>query len=186
LVAAEESRAMNKEKSVFRIILVLSIIIALLVVVLNERVIPAPDNYPAFINHLPKVHALLNGICFVLLLFSYRAIRAGKIAVHKKINLTAFGLSALFLLSYVTYHYLAGDTKFGGTGTIKSIYFVVLISHIVLAAVVLPLVLWSFYLGLKDQRSRHKKVVRWSFPVWLYVTLTGVVVYLMLSPYYTN
>jgi putative membrane protein len=175
---------MKKDKVVFRIILVLSIIITLLVVILNERIIPAPASYPGFIDHLPKLHALLNGSCFILLLISLRAIKRGNVELHKKINLTAFALSALFLLSYVTYHYLSGDTKFGGTGTIKAVYLVILLTHIVFAALVLPLILWSFYLGLQDQRAKHKKVVKWAYPIWLYVTFTGVVVYLMLSPYY--
>lgn len=176
---------MENEKRVFRIILAISIIVALLVVVLNEKILPRPESYPSFINHLPKLHAFLNGSCFVLLLLSLRAIKSGNIALHKKLNLTAFALSALFLISYVTYHYLAGDTKYGGEGVLRSIYFFILITHIVLAALVLPLILWSFYLGLKDKRVKHKKVVRWSYPIWLYVTFTGVVVYLMLSPYYS-
>jgi putative membrane protein len=176
---------MQNEKTVFRIILIVSILVTLLVVVLNEKIIPAPANYPSFINHLPKLHALLNGSCFVLLIFSLRAIKSGKVSGHKKLNLTAFALSALFLLSYVTYHYLAGDTKYGGEGVIKTIYLFILLTHIVLAALVLPLILWSFYLGLQDNRVKHRKVVRFSYPIWLYVTFTGVVVYLMLSPYYS-
>lgn len=176
---------MKRDKIVFRIILALSIIVALLVVVLNEKILPRPDSYPAFVNHLPKLHAIINGTCFVLLLFSLRAIRGGNIGLHKKINLTAFFLSALFLVSYVTYHYLAGDTKYGGEGMLRGIYFVILISHILSAAIVFPLILWSFYLGLQDNREKHRKVVRWSYPIWLYVTFTGVLVYLMLSPYYT-
>jgi len=174
----------GREKFVFRLILGVSILVSLLVLVLNERFIPAPESYPNFINHLPKLHALLNGSCFVLLLLSLRAIKSGKVDLHKKINLTAFALSALFLLSYVTYHYLAGDTKYGGSGMIKTVYLIILATHIICAAVALPLVLWSFYLGLQDNRAKHRKVVRWSYPIWLYVTLTGVIVYLMLSPYY--
>lgn len=176
---------MENEKRVFRLVLAISVLVTILVFVLNEKVIPAPENYPSFINHLPKLHAILNGSTFVLLLLSLRAIRSGNVPLHKKLNLTAFGLSAVFLISYVTYHYLAGDTKYGGEGFMRSVYFFILITHIVLAAITLPLVLWSFYLGLKDDRTRHRKVVRWSYPIWLYVAFTGVLVYLFLSPYYS-
>lgn len=104
--------------------------------------------------------------------------------MHKRINLTAFALSALFLISYVLFHYLHGDTIFPKESPWRLIYLVILISHIVLAAVVLPLILFSFYLGLKNEVTRHRKLVRYTFPIWVYVTLTGVLVYLMISPYY--
>jgi len=126
------------------------------------------------------------------------AIKKRNIALHKKLNLTAFILSTVFLLSYVTAHYFIPDTKYGdvdhdgimsaaesaAVSGIKPVYVVILLSHIFLAIVVLPLVLMSFYYGLTDQREKHKKLTRFSYPIWLYVTVTGVVVYLMVSPYY--
>ena len=126
------------------------------------------------------------------------AIKRGNITLHKKLNLTAFALSALFLISYVTAHYFIPDTKFGdadhdgimsatesaSVSGIKPWYLVILLSHIFLAVIVLPLVLLSFYYGLTDQRVKHRRITRFSYPVWLYVTITGVVVYFMISPYY--
>ncbi len=126
------------------------------------------------------------------------AIKKRNIALHKKLNLTAFALSSLFLVCYVTAHYFIPDTKFGdvdhdgimsasesaAVSGIKPVYIIILLSHIFLAAIVLPFVLLSFYYGLTDQREKHKKITRISYPVWLYVTITGVVVYMMVSPYY--
>jgi putative membrane protein len=127
------------------------------------------------------------------------AIKKRNITLHKKLNLTAFALSALFLICYVTAHYFIPDTKYGdldhdgimsddesaAVKGIKPFYLVILLSHILLAAIVLPFVLLSFYYGLTDQREKHRKITRISYPMWLYVTITGVVVYLMISPYYS-
>jgi putative membrane protein len=133
---------------------------------------------------LPKLNALLNATCSVLLLLSFYFIKKKQINIHKRINITAFCLSALFLISYVTYHWLANETSFPKDNPLRPIYLFILISHIFLAAIVLPLVLFSFYRGLNMQVPKHKKIVRWSFPIWLYVTVTGVIVYFMISPYY--
>lgn len=174
----------NNEKLVFRIISGVSILVFLLVILLNKRIFPVPQEIPTFAYFLPKLNALINGTCFVLLILTLYFVKKKRFDIHKRINITAFFLSALFLISYVVYHYLVPETTFGGTGTAKSIYYFILITHIVLAAIVLPLVLLSFYYGLEDNRAKHRKIVRWSYPIWLYVTLTGVLVYLLLSPYY--
>jgi putative membrane protein len=169
-----------------------------LVTILNQKWIPHPDTFPNFIYKLPMLNATLNGTCSILLIFSLMAIKRGNIALHKKLNLTAFVLSALFLISYVTAHYFIPDTKYGdvdhdglmsvaesaAVSGIKPIYVIILLTHIFLAIVVLPMVLLSFYYGLTDQREKHKKLTRFSYPIWLYVTITGVVVYWMISPYY--
>ncbi len=104
--------------------------------------------------------------------------------MHKRINLTACVLSTVFLLSYVLFHSFGVETRFPAEHPYRSLYLVVLSTHILLAAIVLPLVLLSLYRGLTNQVSLHKKIVRWSYPIWLYVTISGVVVYLMISPYY--
>lgn len=171
---------------VFRLVFAVSILVFVLVVILNKKIIPPPDHVPAFVYHLPKLHALINGTCSLLLICSFIAIKRKKISLHKKLNLSAFFLSALFLISYVTYHYMAGDTTFPKGNPLRPIYFFILISHVILAAVVLPLVLLSFYYGLQENIVKHRKLVRWSFPIWLYVCITGVVVYVMISPYYTH
>jgi len=103
---------------------------------------------------------------------------------HKKINILTFVLSTIFLLSYVTYHWLSEETKYPLDNPMRPLYLGILISHIILAATVLPMILLSFWYGLSNQVQKHRKLVRFTFPIWLYVTITGVVVYLMISPYY--
>ena len=172
------------EKGVFRLVLFISVLVFLLVVLLNERIFPVPDSFPIFIYKLPLVNACINATVAILLLFSLGAIRQKKINRHKATNLSAFGLSALFLISYVTYHYFVGHTVFGGEGAIETFYKIVLWTHIPLAAIVLPLILISFYYGLTNKIVQHKKLVRFTYPIWLYVAITGVLVYILISPYY--
>lgn len=174
------------DKVVFRIVLALSIVVFLVVVILNRKLIPPPDEIPSFIYALPLFNATINGTCSMLLIVSYMAIRQKNVSLHKRLNLSAFFLSSLFLVSYILYHYMAGDTTYPKDNPLRPLYLTILISHIILAAVVLPLILMSFYYGLKNNIEKHRKLTRWSFPVWLYVTITGVVVYLMISPYYSH
>lgn len=188
----------SNEKAVKWTVYIATVVVCLLVTVLNQKWIPHPDTFPTFIYDLPMLNAILNGTCSLLLIVSLAAIKKRKIDLHKKLNLTAFLLSTLFLLSYVTAHYFIPDTKYGdvdhdgimsaleseAVSGIKPFYVIILLSHIFLAIVVLPMVLLSFYYGLTDQREKHKKLTRFSYPIWLYVTVTGVVVYLMISPYY--
>lgn len=188
----------QNDKTVFKIVLAVSALICVVVVVLNQKLIPVPDTFPSFIYKLPLLNAFLNGSCSVLLIASLWAIKKRNIELHKKLNLTAFLLSSLFLISYVTAHYFIPDTKFGdvdhngileemelaAVSSIRPVYLVILLSHILLAVVVLPMILLSFYYALKDDRVKHKKITRFSYPIWLYVTVTGVVVYALISPYY--
>jgi putative membrane protein len=173
-----------QDRLFFRIAIILSVVVALLVVVLNRKVIPRPDVTPDFIYFLPKLNALLNGTCSVLLLISLYFIKQRKIDAHKNTNIVTFFLSTLFLLSYVLFHYFVDDTTFPSDNPLKPLYLTILIPHIILAALVLPLILLSFYHGLKMNVSKHKKLVRFAYPIWLFVTVSGVVVYLMISPYY--
>lgn len=136
------------------------------------------------VSRLPAFHALLNGSTAVLLSIGLVLIRSDRPRAHRRVMLTAFLLSCVFLISYVIYHSQAPDTAYGGMGWVRPVYFFVLISHIVLAPVVLPLALYTVLRGLRSELSRHRRVARWTFPVWLYVAVTGVVVYLMMSPYY--
>lgn len=172
------------EKTVFRIVLSLSVVVFLVVVILNQKVLPRPEVLPVFATFLPKLNAIINAACTILLILSYRAIRRKDIATHKQLNLLTFCLSALFLVSYVTYHWMANETKFPIDNPLRPVYLAILISHIILAAVVLPLVLISFWYGLNNKVVQHRKITRFSFPIWLYVTITGVIVYFMISPYY--
>lgn len=174
----------SKEKLVFRIIVALSTVVFLLVLILDSKILPRPQPMPDFARHLPLLNAMINGTCAVLLLLSLKAILAKNVQRHKKINLITFVLSTIFLLSYVTYHWLAEETKYPLDHPMRPLYLGILISHIILAAIVLPMILLSFWYGLSNQVAKHRKLVRFTFPIWLYVTITGVVVYLMISPYY--
>lgn len=172
------------DKLIFRLITGVSIFVFVLVIVLNRKIIPVTIPTPDFVYFLPKLNAFINGTCCILLLLSLYFIRKKEIQIHKRLNLTAFLLSTIFLVSYIIFHYFVKETTYGGVGGIKVIYYIILISHIILAAIVLPLILLSFHSGIQLQVERHRKLVRWSYPVWLYVTITGVIVYLMISPYY--
>jgi len=129
---------------------------------------------------LADIDAILNGIAFVLICAGLIAIKRGNVALHKKLMLSAVGCSALFLACYLTYHLTCEPVTFQGEGAIKTVFFVLLITHIVLAAVQVPLILRTVYLGLKDRRMTHKKWAKITTPIWLYVSVTGVVIYLML------
>lgn len=173
------------DKLYFRIVITLSIVVFLAVLVLNRKWLPRPDVMPAFVVFLPGLNAIINGTCSALLLVSLYFIKQRNIAAHKTTNIITFALSSVFLVSYVTYHYFANETIFPTDNPLRPVYLTILISHIILAASVLPLVLLSFYHGLLMNVERHKKLVRWTYPIWLYVTVTGVIVYLMISPYYS-
>ncbi|RYZ99407.1 MAG: DUF420 domain-containing protein [Sphingobacteriaceae bacterium] len=186
------------DKFIFRFVAAVSIFVLLVVLILYSKVVPTPALIPAWMYFLPTLNAIINGACSVLLLISLYFIKQKNITAHKRTNVVAFCLSALFLVSYILFHWIAPDTRFADfngdgiasdiekaqVGGIRYVYYVILLTHIVLAAVVLPLILLSFYRGLQMQVEKHRKLVRWAYPIWLYVTVTGVVVYLMISPYY--
>ena len=187
------------DKFIFRFVAVVTVVVILVVIVLNRHIIPGPAVTPAFTPYLPMLNAFINGTCTVLLLLSLYYIKQGNIAVHKRLNILTFCLSAIFLVSYILFHYLMqrdtiygdinGDGKVLGNeitqyGTLRTIYLTILTPHIILAAGVLPLILLSFHRGLQMQVEKHRKLVRWAFPIWLFVTVSGVVVYLMIKPFY--
>jgi putative membrane protein len=130
------------------------------------------------------INAVVNSIIAVTLVAALIAVKNKKFMLHKKLMFAALILSILFLVSYIAHHLLAGETKFGGVGTIKTIYYFVLITHIILAAVILPFILFTAYRGLTAEFTMHKKLARITWPLWFYVAVTGPIVYLMISPYY--
>jgi putative membrane protein len=136
------------------------------------------------VTFLPKLHALLNSLTAVALLMGYNFIKKGNIRYHRFAMVTAIVLSAFFLISYVTYHYQAAPTSYGGVGILRPIYYFILITHIILAAIIVPFVLLSVYFAWSNQIARHRRISQWTFPLWLYVAVTGVVVYFMIAPYY--
>lgn len=155
------------------------VLVALLMSVPNLVTVDGVD-----FSMLPAFHALINGTCTILLIAGYVFIRRRQIAMHKLAMVSTFMLSTVFLLSYVTYHANVPSTSFGGTGAIRWVYFFILITHIILAAVILPLALYTIVRAWRGEFSKHKSIARITLPLWIYVTATGVVVYLMISPYY--
>jgi len=137
----------------------------------------------AWVAQLPALNALLNTTSTILILLGFRAIKRRDFIKHMKLMLTAFITSSLFLISYLVYHNFTGHTPFPGEGWIRPVYFFILITHIILSAFVVPLVLTSFYLAYSGKFKTHRKVSKWTFPVWLYVSVTGVVIFFMLNAY---
>ena len=176
------------DKLISRIITAISIFVLVVVVILQSKILnifPQKEAIPSWVFSLPMLNAIINGTCSILLLLSLYFIKKKDIKTHKNLNILTFILSALFLVSYIIFHATRIKTTYGGVGAIRTVYYIILITHIILAAIVLPLVLFSFQKGLQMKVEQHRKLVRWTYPIWLYVTVSGVIVYLMISPYYS-
>jgi len=132
------------------------------------------------VHDLPAVNATLNGISGILLVVAYALIRARRIQQHRKVMIAAFAASSLFLVCYVVYHAQVGSVRFTRQGFVRPIYFTILVTHVVLAAVVLPMAIITLSRGLKGRYPQHRRIARWTFPIWLYVSITGVLVYVLL------
>jgi putative membrane protein len=164
------------------IILLVSVLIPLLVAFLYF--IPKTDLLKVNLNFLPLVNAIINGTTSVLIILAVLSVKKGNKNLHKRIMLTALFLSVCFLVSYVLYHSTHESTKFGGQGFIKYVYYFILLTHILLSVIIVPLVLITLSRALAEKFDKHKKIARITFPLWLYVTVSGVLVYLLISPYY--
>ena len=136
------------------------------------------------VSDLPAVNATLNGTSAVLLILGFCLIRQRNMTAHKLCMLAAFGTSTLFLISYLVYHFQVGSVRFGGTGWARALYFSILSTHTILAAVIVPLVLVTLSRALNERFDRHRRIARWTLPLWLYVSVTGVVIYWMLYRLY--
>ena len=136
------------------------------------------------VSELPRFHARINGVTTLVLGLGFIAIRNGQVNIHLRLMSLSFVLSCLFLASYVIYHSQASPTHFSGEGWVRPVYFSVLLSHISLAVVVLPMALFTISRALRGELDRHRTIARWTLPIWMYVTLTGVLVYWMMLPYY--
>ena len=169
----EESKKYNK------IIVVLSIAIPLVVAALFG--VKLDIEIPVF---LPPIYAGTNAVTAIILIIALWAIKSKNIELHKRLMKTAIIFSVLFLVLYVLYHMTSDSTSFGGEGVMKYIYYLVLISHILLSIVVIPFVLITYVRGITNDIQRHKKIARITWPLWLYVTISGVIVYFMILPYY--
>ncbi len=174
---------MMRERQVLRGIYALSAVLVAAVAVIYN--LPKAEHVPDFVPWLPRLNAGINTVCTIFLICSFAAIKRGRVELHKRLNIATFALSALFLMSYVTFHTFGVETRFPADNPWRPIYLFILITHIVLAAVVLPLVLATFYRGLAGPVAAHRRIARWTLPIWLYVTVTGVIVYLMISPHYS-
>ena len=177
-----QADVINKDRNYLILIFGVSLIVFALVLILSQ--LPQAEIIPWYVKYLPKLNATINATCSIILITSYFAIKKRNIQLHKRLNISAFILSSVFLMSYVIFHSFGIETKFPVENPLRPLYLVILISHIILAAGVLPLILIAFYRGLSYHVEKHRKIVKWAFPVWLYVTISGVVVYLMISPYY--
>jgi len=144
------------------------------------------DEVKASLYILPKLNAYFNGTAFLCLIGAFVAIKNKNIKVHRAFTTTALALSILFLVSYVAFHLTTESTKFGGEGWIRTVYFIILVSHILLSTGIIPLVLFTYVRGLGMQVEKHRKIAKITWPIWLYVTATGVIVYWMISPYYPH
>lgn len=173
-----------KEAKYKKIIIVLSIIIPLAVAALFLVNLKKLGFDVEPLTFLPPIYATINGITAVLLIAAVIAIKKGNKKLHEQLNTTAISCSLLFLVLYITYHMTSDSTKFGGEGFIKYLYLFILFTHIVLSIVVIPFVLITFMKAKLGKFPEHKKIAKRTFPLWLYVAVTGVIVYLMISPYY--
>lgn len=178
---------MNEDNKLLkRAFIIISILVPVLVAVLIYLPKGNVSETPAWIFSLPGYNAIINTLTSMLLIAGVYFVKQGKVKQHKISMVSAFVLGIFFLIFYILYHSNAESVRFGGEGWIRYVYFFFLISHILLAFVVVPLVLSAIYFALFQKIERHKKIVRFTFPVWLYVSVTGVIVYLMISPYYIH
>ncbi|GGA78513.1 hypothetical protein GCM10008015_19040 [Flavobacterium palustre] len=138
------------------------------------------------LSFLPPIYATINGITAILLVLAVIAVKKGNIKLHENLMKTAIACSVAFLAMYVAYHMTSDSTKFGGEGIVKYVYFFILITHILLSIAIIPLVLITYVRALAQVFDKHKKIAKITFPIWLYVAVTGVIVYLMIAPYYVH
>lgn len=164
------------------LIISFSIIVFLIVTALGRVHLQVDLGFDVHVFAL--ANAVINSIVAVLLVAALVVVKKGNYELHKKIMLVAMVLSILFLVSYICHHLFAGDTRFGGTGGLKTFYYIILFTHIPLAGIILPFILFTAYRGLVGEYPRHKKIAKITWPLWLYVAVTGPVIYILISPYY--
>ena len=172
------------EKKYNKFIIAVSIVIPVVVAILFGVKLKDFGINVEPLSFLPPIYATINGITAIVLILAVLAIKNGKRKLHEQLMTSAIALSVAFLVMYVAYHMTADSTKFGGEGVIRYVYFFILITHILLSIAIIPLVLISYVRALSKSFDRHRKIAKITFPLWLYVAVTGVVVYLMISPYY--
>ena len=172
----------KKDKQARLLILTVSFVVFAAVVFLSRFTLQVDLGFDVHVFAL--ANAVINSIVTILLIWAFVAVKGRNYELHKKLMLWAMGLSVLFLVSYIAHHLLAGETKFGGAGAMKGIYYFILATHIPLAAIILPFILFTAYRGLTGEFANHRKLSKYTWPLWLYVSITGVLVYMFISPYY--
>jgi len=175
-----KTEALQEEKKYNKWIIILSVVIPLVVAALFGVKIPNVEP----LSFLPPIYASINGLTALVLLLAFWTIKNKKIRLHERLMKFAITLSISFLMMYIAYHMTSDSTKFGGEGLIKYVYYFILLTHIVLSIIVIPFVLITYVRAITKNFERHKKIARVTFPLWLYVAISGVVVYIMISPYY--
>ena len=176
----------NKETKYNKLITLVSIAIPVVVALLFGINLKRMGFDVEPLSFLPPIYATINGLTAVLLVAAVIAIKKGNRKLHENLMKTAIACSVAFLGMYVTYHMTSDSTKFGGEGIIKYVYYFILITHILLSVIIIPLVLTTYVKAWSQQFDKHKKIAKITFPIWLYVAVTGVIVYLMISPYYVH
>jgi putative membrane protein len=169
-----------------RLFIIVSVLIPVVVAVLLYMPKGEIGSANGWISSLPFYNAMINTLTSFLLVMGFFFVKKGHVRYHKVSMISAFILGALFLVFYIIYHSNAASTTFGGTGIIRYVYFFFLITHILLAFIVVPLVLSAIFFAVTQRIAQHRRIVKYTFPVWLYVSVTGVIVYLMISPYYSH
>ncbi|MBC7642323.1 MAG: DUF420 domain-containing protein [Flavobacterium sp.] len=177
-----ENNSVEKKYNIW--IIILSILIPVAVAILLSVRLKDFGIATTPMHFLPPIYATINGITAVILIAAVIAIKNKKRKLHENLMKSSIALSVTFLLLYILYHLTTESTTYGGTGIIRTIYFILLISHISLSIITIPLVLVSYVRALAEKFDKHKQLTRYTFPIWLYVAISGVVVYLMISPYY--
>lgn len=173
----------KNDKQARLLILTVSFVVFIAVAILSKVQLKIDIGFDVHIFAL--INAIINSAVSLLLVVGLAAAKQKNFLLHKRVMLSAIVLSVVFLVSYIAHHLLSGDTKFGGEGGIRYFYFIILITHIFLAAVILPFILFTAYRSLTGEYEKHKKIARYTWPLWFYVSVTGVLVYIMISPYYS-
>lgn len=165
------------------LIVTFSVIVFIAITALGRVTVKADLGFD--VHLFAMANAVINSCVAILLIAALIAVRSGKYLLHKRMMLAAMGLSILFLISYICHHLFAGETKFGDEGALKTVYYIILFTHIPLAGLILPFILFTAYRAMTGEWQRHRKLAKITWPIWLYVAITGVLVYVLISPYYT-
>jgi len=176
--------AESTEKKLRGWVWIVTILVLILVGLMRRPELHIPLPKGVSLAFLPLVHAVLNSVVAALLIAALVAVKQGKIAVHRRMMSLAMLASIVFLLCYVAYHFTTNPTLYGGQGVMRSVYFFLLITHITAAAISFPLILFTYLAGWANRREAHRRLAKWTYPLWLYVAVTGPICYMMLRPYY--